>query len=394
MHILRALSSATWIAGFLASCGGGTIEVAPRRTEIDVLVRVPCATPECGAEPGPTLPPLEPRSPATMLALGWNHSCALTEDGGIYCWGSNNRGQLGDIESGEPGVPQRVPGLGVMDAVWAGGEMTCAREARDGTIQCWGDTGMGPHREPGFATPLPFSGVRTMALGYKTGCLVDESNVFCWGDYGRPHGPIWSSPQRVTIPRGVSGLVAGMQRHCGLDTLGRVNCWGRPLAYWTPERVQDPVWRIGGLAGVRMMALAGGPMGRPWIVDRRGRVQRTDVGEATRNQRSHEVELHLVEGIENPASLVAGNRHACARLSNGTAACWGDNARGQVGDGTTAERREARYLPLTGVQEIATGQHHTCARATGGVFCWGGNRNGQAGAGSPNEIHEPAVIPW
>ncbi len=386
----------------LAACGGGVIEAPPTRVEINALVRVPVGArvdPPPPAPAAPVSPPEPGRPPATMLALGWAHSCALVEDGGVYCWGSNSAGQLGSPRGGRGGVretaePRRVPGLGVMDAVWAGAEMTCAREAGGGTIQCWGNTALGPHREPGSATPLPFSRVRTMALGYGIGCFSDDSDTFCWGDYGIPHGPRWDSPHRVNVPRGVTGLSAGMQRHCGLDTRGRIACWGRPLAYWARERARDPVWRIAGLGGVQLMALAGGPLGRPWIVDRHGRVQRTDVGAETRDDR-HAVALHEISGIDSPVSLVAGGGgHACARLSNGTAACWGYNAWGQVGDGTTAERHEARYLDLTGVEEIAAGQHHSCARASGGVWCWGKNESGQAGEGPPSGVHEPARIPW
>ena len=143
-----------------------------------------------------------------------------------------------------------------------------------------------------------------------------------------------------------------------------------------------------------MVALAGGPHGRPWIVDRRGHVQRTDVGAQDLRRGSHDVELHAVAGVENPVSLVAGGGHACARLSNGTAACWGSNHRGQVGDGSTAERHEARYLGLTNVEEIAAGEAHTCARASGQVLCWGRNDNGQVSADRSNGIHEPSVVPW
>ncbi len=225
------------------------------------------------------------------------------------------------------------------------------------------------------------------------GCFQDAAHLFCWGDYGRPHGPIFDSPQRVNA-RGLSGLVAGQSRHCGLDERGRIVCWGTPFAYWTPERLDAPLWRIEGLAGVQQMAVPWGPQGRPWIVDRQGHVQQTEVGAATRGQRSHAVDLHPVPGVDDPVRLVAGGSHACARMSNGTAACWGFNSQGQVGDGTTAERREARFLELTEVEEIEAGGRHTCAIAAGRVFCWGANDAGQAGADAPSSIHEPAEVPW
>lgn len=389
MTNLRAACAALLIGVPLAACGESTIQMAPRRVEADLLVRVPVEEVAAEAEPAP-----ETGRPApTMLALGNEHSCALTEDGGVYCWGSNYRGQLGDIGDRESAIPSRVPGLGEMDAVWAGYEMTCAREAGNGTLHCWGDTGLSAHPEPGFATPLPFQGVHTMALGYRMGCFQDESHVFCWGDYGRPHGPIFDAPQRVNTG-GLSGLVAGEGRHCGLDPRGRIVCWGSHLAYWRIERLAEPLWRVEGLEGVQQMALPWGPQARPWIVDRHGHVQRTDVGGEDRRRGYHSVDLHRVAGVDQPASLVAGGSHACARMSNGTAACWGFNSHGQVGDGTTAERQEARVLTLTEVEEIAAGGQHTCARAGGRLFCWGANGTGQVGAASPSSIYEPTEVPW
>ncbi len=163
MNARRAATAALLLSTLLAGCGESTIQTGPRRAEVNVLVQVPVAGDEAA---GPTAPSPEVGRPRpTMLALGNEHSCALTEDGGIYCWGANYRGQLGDIGERESAIPRRVPGLGVMSAVWAGYEMTCAREADQGTLHCWGDTGLGAHPEPGFATPLPFQGVPTMALG-------------------------------------------------------------------------------------------------------------------------------------------------------------------------------------------------------------------------------------
>lgn len=74
----------------------------------------------------------------------------------------------------------------------------------------------------------------------------------------------------------------------------------------------------------------------------------------------------------------------CGTLLAATAACWGTNASGQLGDGTTTNRPGPAAVPgLTGVAEVAAGPGHACARGAGGqVWCWGANDEGQLGDGT------------
>jgi alpha-tubulin suppressor-like RCC1 family protein len=63
--------------------------------------------------------------------------------------------------------------------------------------------------------------------------------------------------------------------------------------------------------------------------------------------------------------------------------CWGANDRGQVGDGTTIDRRAP--VPVAGLPHataIDCGGEHTCAVAGGELYCWGDNRYGQLGVPS------------
>lgn len=84
--------------------------------------------------------------------------------------------------------------------------------------------------------------------------------------------------------------------------------------------------------------------------------------------------------------------HTCMLLEDSTVRCWGVNARGQLGDGTTTFRTMPVTVvlseaegggPLTGVIAISAGTDHTCALVHDGtVRCWGWNVQGQLGIGT------------
>jgi len=92
--------------------------------------------------------------------------------------------------------------------------------------------------------------------------------------------------------------------------------------------------------------------------------------------------------------LSAGGSHTCARFSDLTVRCWGENGNGQLGDGTTTDRAGATpIVGLTGVVEISAGLSHTCARrGDGTVRCWGLNTYGQLGDGTFVQSTSPVVV--
>ena len=89
------------------------------------------------------------------------------------------------------------------------------------------------------------------------------------------------------------------------------------------------------------------------------------------------------------ATMASGEYHVCAVRTNGTVWCWGDDGRGQLGDGTTGDSNGVRTSPvqvlrgsstLKGVTKIAAAASHTCAvRTDGTVWCWGDASQGQLG---------------
>ena len=93
-------------------------------------------------------------------------------------------------------------------------------------------------------------------------------------------------------------------------------------------------------------------------------------------------------------AVAAGGAHACALLTDGTVACWGDGGSGQLGDGTRTGRAYAAVVPgLTGVAAIGAGATHTCALlTTKTVRCWGLNAYVQLGDGSATLRTRPVAV--
>ena len=93
-------------------------------------------------------------------------------------------------------------------------------------------------------------------------------------------------------------------------------------------------------------------------------------------------------------SLALGQDHTCAVLSSGQLECWGRNQHGQLGNGTTDDSLVPTYVALSDVSviQVAMGDDHTCALTEDGrVLCWGANAYGQLGDGTTNENPSPVT---
>ena len=103
---------------------------------------------------------------------------------------------------------------------------------------------------------------------------------------------------------------------------------------------------------------------------------------------------------EEPVSVSAGAEHACVLFSNGKVFCWGNNHRGQLGDGTFEDSlwspREVDTsfeLRAKKVIDVACGTYHTCVVADDNdVYCWGDGTYGQLGKVDENNIPQPKKL--
>jgi alpha-tubulin suppressor-like RCC1 family protein len=128
-------------------------------------------------------------SGVTAIAAGYEHTCALTSGGGVKCWGSNGDGRLGDGTLTNRLTPVDVTGLGGgVTAIKAGAEHSCALTDVGG-VKCWGynvSGQLGDGTTMDRSTPVDVSGlgssVTAIAAGHAHSCaLTSGGRAKCWG---------------------------------------------------------------------------------------------------------------------------------------------------------------------------------------------------------------------
>jgi alpha-tubulin suppressor-like RCC1 family protein len=127
---------------------------------------------------------------ATSIAASQDATCVIVGDGGVVCWGDNESNDLGTPSPGPFGGPVLVPGLaGPATAIAVGAEHACAVLATGGgTVACWGadtsgELGNGYADASAPASTVPgLSGVVQVAIGSSNTCAVlADGGVACWG---------------------------------------------------------------------------------------------------------------------------------------------------------------------------------------------------------------------
>ncbi len=284
----------------------------------------------------------------------------------------------------------------------AGGGHSCGVTTA-GQGFCWGDNSWGQLGEgtllaPDRPTPAPVAGGLSFAMisvGNRHSCGVTTTGeAYCWGFGSDGQLGNGSSQQLQAAPVPVAGglrftlISAGGSHTCGLAGDGRTYCWGDnfwgQLGNGTLESRQTvPVPVSSGLTFATISAGDSHTCGATdvglaycWGANRTGQL-----GDGTTVDRRVPAPVVGVVGFDR---VDAGSAHSCGVASDGAAYCWGDNTNGQLGDGTTARRTTP--VPIAGGFSFATlnaGSTHTCGLTTsGGAYCWGSNFSGQLGDGT------------
>ncbi|HZS60403.1 MAG TPA: hypothetical protein VFA43_14115 [Gemmatimonadaceae bacterium] len=296
---------------------------------------------------------------ATSIAAGDVSTCALNSAGAAYCWGEDSLGQLGIGQ--RPGASQSTPvqvsGGHTFAALSGAGEMACGLTSSS-QIWCWGGQVGGLAREF-FRDSLPtiVSGSVTLVnitSGPFHSCgLTKAGDAYCWGQnsFGQlGNGDTLNMATPVLVQGGHkwSAISAGFWHTCAITTGATPYCWGYP---------------------------GFGAIGNP-VVD-------TSLKQLT---------PLAVSGQLSFATISAGAVYTCGVTAFGASYCWGNNAIGQLGDGTDSSRDAPVAVKTpSGVAftTIAVSRADnvlgtTCGlTSTGAAYCWGNSSNGQLGIASP-----------
>jgi alpha-tubulin suppressor-like RCC1 family protein len=359
-------------------------------------------------------------SAAVAIAAGYFHTCALLNNGYVYCWGDNLQGQIGSGASGSSLTPVVVNGFNLGVAIAAGGLHTCALK-ESGSVYCFGNNTqgeLGNGSTTSSSTPVAASLASTAtaitAGDYQTCALTAGRSLACWGNNARGqlgNGTTTNESTPVTVSGLTSGItvlgttptIASGQFHvCAQTSTAGAECWGYnefgQLGNGTTTSSSTPVGVIGLSSGVAAVG-AGGSIScalttaggaQCWGYNFAG-----DLGNNSQTNSNVPVQVSgLSSGV---AAIAVGDDHVCALLASGGVMCWGNGVYGELGNN---QGEDDAYTPVavsglsSGIAQISGLGYHECAlTVAGGVECWGNNGNGQIGNGSTaSDIVFPVAV--
>jgi len=332
-------------------------------------------------------------SATSVAGDGLTSYCASSTSGGVSCWGDNSAGQLGDGTA----VPHRVAapvvspdGMGTLGGVASvvgvdsDADHTFCAVLFSGGVDCWGrgqwgQLGNGSTRDSPIPVPVVDVGgsgllthVRSLIGGGEGFCAVLISGgVDCWGQgiFGQlGNGTSASSSVAVTVVdtggqpiSSVEQVVAdsALGGFCALQANGGVECWGHNISQQLGIGIFPGPSSCGGdpcATTARRVVGVGG------------------------------------DGVLTGVTGLAGDGASmCASLLTGHVVCWGGNAFGQLGNGSTTSSTVPETVlgpggtaPLAGVVSVANDSDVAfCALlADSGVACWGDATKGEIGNGT------------
>lgn len=343
---------------------------------------------------------------ALQVSAGISHSCVVTPEGAAKCWGENYIGQLGDGTTTTRRTPTAVNGLSAgVTSISVGGSHTCALMTSGG-VKCWGGNGngrLGDNSQSSRLTPVDVygltSGVVSIGVSSSHSCaLTQTAGVKCWGYNGQNQlgdGTAYERWTPVTVgglPAGVGGLTVADPVSCVVSNAGAAYCWGSPGVFGASARQVS-----GAGSGIKSIFSGGSHVcaitstgGAKCFGDNRY----GQVGDNTTTHRNYAA-VDVTVLTSEVTSFALGVWHTCAITTANAVVCWGDNSRGQLGDGTKTNR----MTPVTvsgltsGIVSIEAGHYHTCAVDTAGsVRCWGDNGSGQLGDGTVTQRTAPVTV--
>jgi len=246
----------------------------------------------------------------------------------------------------------------------------------------------------------------SIAMGAGYTCAIKfNGTMWCWGangsgTYGNGTNQSSSTPIQIGTDSDWSTLAAGNFHTCGIKTNGSLWCWGYNSVgrlgngtftdSYVPTRVgQDADWTSISASAEHTCAIKSNHSLWCWGYNSDGSIGNGD------QYGSFRTPQQVYGNATDWASVSVGYYHSCARKSNNTLWCWGQNWLGAVGDGTGSPR----VLTPTQVgsdhdwTNPEAGIQQTCAIKTNqSLWCWGNNQDGVLGDGTSIDKLAPVLI--
>src|SRR5690554_1313482 len=373
---------------------------------------------------------------APRLALGHNHTCFITSDEQVKCWGDNAKGQLGndaikelenDYRNGDitqkeyetqknqlfSNEPVFVKNIVNATQVSSAENHTCALLS-DGTIKCWGDNAKGQLGNSDLGNTDPYQPkdndsasakpvlvnvdsldtyrATAISVSGSYSCGIFENNgVQCWGEV--PNGFDKDNLESVSNLNPVQ-LATSYSFACAVTGYNTIQCWGNSTylgqTEGSPHDINNAL-RVSS-QGTHACALLDTGRVKCWGYNLNGQVGVEPGSEAKTNGIYM---ANLLKRIGEVRSLSAADNDTCAVTEEGSVECWGINSDRQLGylpPEKNSQNSHIRYYSSSPkvielhskfeAAEVAVGQSHICARLTNDeLYCWGKNDRGQLGNG-------------
>jgi alpha-tubulin suppressor-like RCC1 family protein len=336
------------------------------------------------------------------VAAGQWHSLALKDDGSVWAWGNNERGQLGDGTTNNNAIPKRITTLENVVDIAAGYFHNLAIKD-DGSVWTWGRD-VFSHIGGFTTTPEKIDGLENI-VAISAGLLHNlalrsDGTVFAWGNNGFGQlgdGTYESSlPKRVEGIENITAIAAGGFHSLALRNDGAVFAWGSNQAgvignnstqhsYVSPQRVHNISTAVS-IAGsyIHSLAILSDGTVRAWGYNGHGELGNE---KGTPDYTLTPVPVHEVE---NATSISAGYGKSLAIGGDGSVWQWG-----------SLSNIHFDYTPvlndnLSDIVSISSGwTHHLAISGDGIVWAWGWNTERQLGiaGNSPSSEFPVQTLP-
>jgi len=357
------------------------------------------------------------------VTFGEDHTCALSKVGEIYCWGDNDLGQLGVGDNINRKSPLKIS----FDSensirfrkIKSQLNHTCALTFQ-GELYCWGENTngqLGVNNTNNSNVPLKMEMATSVlpkeivdfSVGAKHTCVVNSlGRVYCVGDnsYGQlglgavaNRTKLGSSPTSFNLYpfRNIYRIESGDFHTCALAGSGAFFCWGRndqgqigdgsntdyDLVYKVTFNTYD--FSLGANhtcyidENLQPQCFGDNANGQLGIGNTTDQNTPTATG----------------AGTFPAVKIRAGREHTCIipEQTSDEVVCFGIGDNGQLGDGSsTSDDSGVQAIGTEGLFDLFVGENSSCVNQNTGLLCWGDNENYQFLDGTTSDYDSPQVV--